>query len=42
MSPIDVVFRAVDQANSGLRGKLVVQRTISRYEEPTVGKVYVA
>ena len=42
IAPFHVVFRAVDQANLGLQGKLVVQRTTSRYEEPTVGKVYVA
>ena len=42
MSPFEVVFRAVHQANLVLQGKLGVLRTTSRYEEPTVGKFYVA
>ena len=41
MNPFEVLFRAVDQANSGLQDALGVLGTTSRYKEPTVGKVYV-
>ena len=42
IAPFDVLVRAVDRANSVLQGKLGVLSTTLRYEEHTVGKVYVA